>query len=163
MEQFTFKYTGKEAVEMAKDFFPSDWKKRLEEKKSMLIRLSKTHNIDLLKSYKKFILPLASIQENILFFAALSQMIQIQKMNSKEKSERILELENKREKAGEQVIALEKSQTTSYEDKKILRGYYATLQQEATAEINELLNSFEVVEPQLIIHQPGLFDTSVNG
>ena len=83
-------------------------------------------------------------------------------MTSKDKSTKVLELEAKRESAAEQIVALENCKITSYEDKKILRGYYTKLQQETTTEINELLKSFEVIEPQLIIHQPGLFDASVN-
>lgn len=162
MGTFKLQYTGTEAVDMIKNYYPQDWQQRIEAKKQALIKLAKRENISLEKAYRKFIIPVAGNQESIVFFAALSEMLKLQKMTSKDKSTKVLELEAKRESVAEQIVALENCKITSYEDKKILRGYYTKLQQETTTEINELLKSFEVVEPQLIIHQPGLFDASVN-
>lgn len=157
-------YTGSEAIEIIKTYYPQYWKQRLEAKKSALIKLSNQHKVSIEKAYRKFIMPRAGQEESIVFFAALSQLLNLQKMQPKEKTARILELEEKRERVKEQIIALENtSNIISYEDKKILRAHYTQLQQDATSEINELVNSFEVVEPQLIIHQPGLFDTQLNG
>lgn len=162
MGTIKLQYTGTEAVEIIKNYYPQDWQKRIEEKKKALLKLSNNHKITLEKAYRKFIIPVAGNQESILFFAALSELIKLEKMTSKTKSIKVLELEDKRSTVADQIFALENCKIISYEDKKILRGYYTKLQQETTTEINELVNSFEVVEPQLIIHQPGLFDTSIN-
>lgn len=163
MGAFKLKYTGTEAVDMIKNYYPNDWQQKIEAKKRALFLLSKRENISLEKAYRKFIIPVAGNQESIVFFAALSEMIKLQKMTSKDKSTKVIELEAKRENVAEQIIALENCKIISYEDKKILRGHYTKLQQETTTEINELLKSFEVIEPQLIIHQPGLFDAQLNG
>ena len=162
MGTFKLQYTGTEAVDMIKNYYPQDWQQRIEAKKQALIKLSKRENISLEKAYRKFIIPVAGNQESIVFFAALSEMIKLQKMTSKDKSTKVIELEVKRENVAEQIIALENCKIISYEDKKILRGHYTKLQQETTTEINELINSFDVIEPQLIIHQPGLFDAQPN-
>ncbi len=162
MAAFKLQYTGTEAVDMIKNYYPQDWQQRIEVKKRALILLSKRENISLEKAYRKYIIPVAGNQESIVFFAALSEMIKLQKMTSKDKSTKVIELEVKRENVAEQIIALENCKIISYEDKKILRGYYTKLQQETTTEINELINSFDVVEPKLIIHQPGLFDAQPN-
>lgn len=162
MGELIFKYTGTEAVDIIKTYYPQDWQKILEEKKKALLKLSNNHKITLEKAYRKFIIPVAGNQETIVFFAALSELLKLNKMQPKEKSTKVLELEENRENVANQIIALEKQNIISYEDKKMLRGYYTKLQHEFTTEINELLKSFEVVEPQLIIHQPGLFDTSIN-
>ena len=162
MGTFKLQYTGTEAVDMIKNYYPQDWQQRIEAKKQALIKLSKRENISLEKAYRKFIIPVAGNQESIVFFAALSEMIKLQKMTSKDKSTKVIELEVKRKNVAEQIIALENCKIISYEDKKILRGHYTKLQQETTTEINELLNSFDVIEPKLIIHQPGLFDAQPN-
>jgi hypothetical protein len=156
-------YTGSEAIDIIKTYYPQDWKKKLESKKTHLIKLSNIHKVSIEKAYRKFIMPRAGQEETIVFFAALSELIKLEKMPTKQKKDRVLELEVKRERVAEQIFALENpSNIISYEDKKILRAHYTQLQQDATAEINELVNSFEVVEPQLIIHQPGLFDAKFN-
>lgn len=157
-----FQYTGTEAVEMVKQTYPNDWLERLNKYKNALITLSRRHNLSVDEAYKKFIMKVSFESENILFFAALSQLMNVQKMSNSDKTLKIHELEDKREGVANQIIALENNKIEGYEDKKILRGYYTKLQQELTAEINELINSFQVVEPLLIIHQPGLFDQAIN-
>lgn len=161
--QIKLQYTGPEALEIIKNYYPIDYKQRIEIKKLVLIKLSNTHKVSVETAYRKFILPRAVSEESIVFFAALSELIKLNKMQPKEKCERVLELESKREQVKQQIIALESiSNTMSDEDKKILRAHYTKLQQESTAEINELIKSFEVIEPKLIIYQPGLFDRGIN-
>lgn len=162
MGSFKIKYTGSEAVEIIKNYYPNNWFEILETKKTHLVKLANRQKLSLEDAYRKFIIPYSQNQESIVFFAALSELIKLRKMPAKEKAQRILELENQRENVAGQIVSLEKLTNISHEDKKILRGYYNRLQQETTAEINQLINSFEVVEPQLIIHQPGLFDSAIN-
>jgi hypothetical protein len=163
MGKFRLQYTGTEAIEIIKSYYPNDWKNRIEVKKQALLRLSFLHKVSIEKAYRKFVMPLAGNQESIVFFAALSELIKFDKMQPKEKAAKILELEEKRENVRLQIIALENNTNSiSYEDKKMLRGHYTKLQQDTTAEINQLINSFDVVEPQLIIYQPGLFDPQIN-
>lgn len=163
MGTVTLQYSGSEAVDIIKNYYPEDWQQRLETKKQSLLKLSARHNISLEKAYRKFIIPVAHNQECIVFFAALSQLVKLNQMCPKDKSKKVLELELKRENVADQIVAMETSNITSHEDKKILRSYYTRLQQEITTEIDEHINSFEVIEPKLIIHQPGLFDAKFNG
>jgi hypothetical protein len=153
-------YTGQEALEMIKLYYPKDWDVKISNAKKAIIGLSKRHNITLQKAYRKFIIPVLGQGENILYFAALSDLVKIKSYSNEEKKVEILRLEAERIKVKNQSIALEKNEIMSYEDKKIIRGYYIQLQQTNTQKINELLNAFEVIEPKLIIHQPGLFDAS---
>lgn len=153
-------YTGQEALEMIKLYYPKDWNVKISSAKKAIIGLSTRHKISLEKAYKKFIMPVLGQGENILYFAALSDLLKIESYSNDQKKLEILRLESEKLKVKNQSIALEKNNIMSYEDKKIIRGYYIQLQQTNTDKINELLNSFEVVEPQLIIHQPGLFDAS---
>lgn len=159
----SFSYTGTEAVEIIKFYYPQDWQKRLEAKKQALNNLAYRHKISIEKAYRKFIIPVAENQESIMFFAALSQLINTRKMFPKEKTDEVLRLEDIRENIKNQMVALEQSTITSEQDKKILRAYYVKIQEENTVKITDLINSFEVIEPQLIIHQPGLFDISTKG
>lgn len=159
----SFSYTGTEAVEIIKFYYPQDWQKRLEAKKQALNNLASRHKISIEKAYRKFIIPVAENQESIMFFAALSLLINTRKMFPKEKTDEVLRLEDVRENIKIQMVALEQSTITSEQDKKILRAYYVKIQEENTVKITDLINSFEVIEPQLIIHQPGLFDISTKG
>lgn len=163
MGSLSLKYTGTEAVDIIKNYYPEDWQKRISNKKETLVKLAERHNISLEKAYRKFIIPLGEKEECIVFFAALFELMKIKSLVSKQKSEKVIEMEFKRKNVANQIVALENSNITSYEDKKILRAYYNRLQQEITTQINELINSFEVIDPQLIIHQPGLFDAKFNG
>lgn len=160
MGTMSFTYTGTEAVDIIKNYYPQDWQKRIETKKKKLNDLASRHNISIEKAYRKFIIPVAEHEENIMFFAALSELVKTRKMFPKEKTEEVLRLEEVRENIKTQMVALEQSSFTSAEDKKMLRAYYTKTQEENTMKINDLINSFDVIEPQLIIHQPGLFDIS---
>lgn len=158
MATLSFQYTGTEAVDIIKNYYPQDWQQRLEVKKQALLKLANRQKITIEKAYRKFIIPVAGNQESLVFFAALSELLKNDNMSLKQKSEKVLQLEEKRELVANQIVAMETSNITSHEDKKILRPYYTKLQHEITYEINELINSFEVAEPQLIIYQAGLFD-----
>ena len=163
MGTMQFSYTGTEAVEIIRNYYPYDWQHRIEVKKQALNALASRHKISIEKAYRKFIIPVAENQESIMFFAALSQLINTRKMFPKEKTDEVLRLEDIRENIKNQMVALEQSTITSDQDKKILRAYYVKIQEENTVKITDLINSFEVIEPQLIIHQPGLFDISTKG
>lgn len=52
-------YTGSEAIEIIKTYYPEDWKQKLETKKSALIKLSNTHKVSIEKAYRKIIMPRA--------------------------------------------------------------------------------------------------------
>lgn len=159
----SFSYTGTEAVDIIKNYYPQDWQKRLETKKKALNDLASRHNISIEKAYRKFIIPVVENQESIIFFAALSELVKTREMFPKEKKDEVLRLEEVRENITKQMVALEQSSFTGPEDKKMLRAYYSKVQEENTTKINDLINSFEVIEPNLIIPQPGLFDISAKG
>lgn len=151
------KYTGTEALEMIKSYYPNDWLVKINKCKHTLNTMANRHGITPQKVYQKFIGPVSHEAEMILYFAALSEIIKNESLSKLDRSKTILELEDKRNLVAEQIISLEKNQLISYEDKKIMRGYYVQLQQETSSKIDELLFAFPVVEPKLIIHQQGLF------
>ena len=153
-----FKYTGQEAIEIVKSYYPQCWIQKLETKKTTLLKLAERHNIAIEKAYEKFIMPVAQTEEKIVFFAALADLLKTKKMQPREKADEVLKLEEIRENVANQMVALEHSDFTNFNDKKMLRAYYSKIQNENTHKINELINSFEVVDAELIIHQPGLFD-----
>lgn len=156
------RYSADEAEQMIKEYFPNDWNKKIDNCKLHLKRLADTHRITLKKAYTKFIIPMAQETDAIVFFVALAQLQRIERMSKSEKADLINKLEEQRKTTADQIVALESSNTISYDEKKIIRSYYNKRQAEATSQINELLNSFEVVDAQLIIHQPGLFDNTKN-
>lgn len=155
--QTALKYTGTEAVEMIKSYYPNDWLEKINKSKASIQIMAKLHKMTPKKVYEKFISPVSQKADAILYFAALSEIIKNETISKNERSTTILELEEKRLLASNQIVALENNELISYEDKKIIRGYYVRLQQETTSKINELLFSFPVVEPKLIIYQEGLF------
>lgn len=152
------KYTGSEALEMIKEYYPKDWEFILENATNFISEKMKKYNLTPLKAYQKFIVVgNCSHVSKIAFFAATSILHEQSKMSNSEKSKKIIELDEKRHLIKEQIVALEADKITNYEDKKILRSYYSKLQQKTNKEYNELLNSFEVVEPTRIIFQTELF------
>lgn len=155
-------YTASEAEQMVKEYFPHEYLKRIQTCKMHLKALADRHNITLKRAYEKFIMPLAHETDAIFFFVALTQLNKINNLSNAEKSELAIKLQEEREQIANQIVALENSTITSYEDKKVIRSYYTKRQQELTSKIDELINSIEVVEPKLIIHQQGLFDTPTN-
>ena len=152
-----FKYTGSEAIEMIKNYYPNDWDNKLNRCQKTLQSMAQRHHITITEVYTKYIAPVALQSEGILFFAALSQLINPSEIANIERKKRILELEEQRNKVSEQLFSIENNTGISHEDKKTIRGYYVQLQQDTTRQITELLNAFTVVEPLLVIHQNGLF------
>ena len=151
------KYTASEALQMVKDYYPSDWLKKIETNKNHLKNISIRHNISYIKAYEKFIMPLAQEYEAILFFVALNELMEIEKLSTAEKGIKITELQDKNQQVATQLFNLENSNLISHEDKKIIRSFYINSQQETTFKIDELIKSIEVVEPKLVIYQQGLF------
>jgi len=157
MAKHLFTYKGNEAIEMVKMAFPNTWQNELKVRQQRIIDLSNRHKKSVVEVYKKFIMACSQPGESILYFAALTRIVEMNKLDPSEKAKKINELETKRENVKNQIIALELSEIISYEDKKTIRSYYNRLQQETTEEINQLINSFDVIEPELIIYQPNLF------
>ncbi len=152
------KYTGAEALEMIKEYYPKDWEFILENATNFIKDKMVKYKLSPLKAYQKFVIVGdCSHVSKIAYFAATSMLHEQNKMTNSEKAKKIIELDDKRHLIKEQIVALESDKTTNYEDKKILRSYYNKLQQKTNKEYNELLNSFEVVEPRRIIFQTELF------
>ncbi|UOX32395.1 hypothetical protein LXD69_10055 [Flavobacterium sediminilitoris] len=155
--KYSLKYSANEALEMVKEFYPNNWLQKIETNKQHLLNLSKRHKISCKKAYEKFIMPLAAEYEAILFFVALNKLLEIENSTNPEKLSKLEELQKTNQKVADQLFSLEKSETISHGDKKIIRSFYNNKQKELTSQINELINSFEVIEPELIIYQQGLF------
>jgi hypothetical protein len=162
MADFKLKYSGAEAVEMIKNYYPKNWYEILKSKKEALIKMSRIHKLPLTTVFRKFVIPGSSNQETIVFFAALYQLMETEKLTPANKKDEVLELEEKLKNIKNQLIALSTSKVISPSDKNILYGYYSKIQAETTCRISELLNSFPVIEPKLVIYQTGFFDTQSN-
>jgi hypothetical protein len=151
----SIRYTGKEALEITKSFYPNTWKEIIDSKIAVLERIMKVHNIGAIKAYKKFVIAGCSTSSNIEMFAALHTLL----LNTPSVAKRINDLEDKRQKTAEQLFALENNTIISYEERTKLRGYYVQLQQATTQEIKNLLHNIEVIEPELIVS--GLFGNTI--
>lgn len=151
----SIRYTGKEALEITKNFYPNTWKEIIDSKIAVLERIMKVHDIGAIKAYKKFVLAGCSTSSNIEMFAALHVYI----LQTPSIAKKINELENKRQKTADQLFALENNTIISYEERAKLRGYYVQLQQTTTSEIENLLHNIEVIEPELIVS--GLFGNTI--
>jgi hypothetical protein len=58
---------------------------------------------------------------------------------------------------GNQLAALENFEITSFEEKKTLREYYLSKQDELQKRINSLINDYPVIDSEIVIVRPDLF------
>lgn len=163
----SLKYTGQEALQAIKEYYPKDFLQMIEEAKLRLQRLAKLRKTDEKTAYKYIISCGGDKVEVLVLFAALYEIIEaknIQKLLQKRD-----ELELEKQNLSNQVYSLETSNAFNYEDKKILRSYYKNRGNETNSKledveqkINEYINSIKVVEPKLVIYQTDIFNRHDN-
>ena len=149
----TFTYKGSEAVEMIKTHFPKTWENEIEDGVLFIKSIMRMYNMSAYQAYEKYLKTCGSIEKGISTLAALHTMNEQVRIGRE-----IKELQQKQLNYGTQSTALETSQTTSYEDKKVLRGYYSTKQAELQQTIDELLFAYPIVGAKKIIIQTSIFD-----
>jgi hypothetical protein len=88
----SLKYSGSEALEMIKTYYPNDWLAKINKCKHTLYTMANRHGITPQKVYQKFIGPVSHEGEMILYFAALSEIIKNESLSKGDRSKTILEL-----------------------------------------------------------------------
>lgn len=156
------KYNGIEAFEMIKEYYPETWENIIENAQEFIQTKMIRYNQSPVQVYKRFVIGPGNTSHlsKIALFAATHILHEKNKLSNAEKAKKILELDDKRHLIKQQIIALESDITTNYEDKKILRSYYNKLREKTNKEYNELINSFEVIQPTRIVIQAEIFGSN---
>ncbi|RZJ71103.1 hypothetical protein [Flavobacterium sp.] len=146
--------TGSEAIEIMKTQFPTDWQTRVSNSIVKIKTAMRLYKLSALESYAKYVRQTEDRQNSIASLAAVQIMnynfITLKKIRSIETQERLI-MAN--------LEALEKSNAYDYEDKRLLRNHYTSKQNECRSEVQQLLESIEVIGADSILYQPGIFDT----
>ncbi|HSD07926.1 hypothetical protein [Flavobacterium sp.] len=153
MNLSTFTYSGPEAVEMIKTTFPKTWQFEIAQGQLFIKSLMKVYQLSALESFNKYLKTNGSPANAICTLASLHLMLE-QTKNSVE----IQKLEKEQLMYGNQRISLEESKNISFEDKKTLRAYYSSKQNELQKRIDKLILEFPVIGSETIIVQTGFFD-----
>lgn len=152
---------GREAIELMKQTYPKSWEEKIQEKAAMLKRMQKTWKHDKIEdTYTKYMNYVGSAASSIEMLAAL-QTIKDNEQPVKSIHDQIKEVIANQDKVLLQQEALESSNTNEF-DKRTLRQFYNTKQAEYAAQLTELTNAIEVVEPCVLIIQGDLFKSAEN-
>jgi hypothetical protein len=148
-----FTYTGSEALDMLKTTFPKTWEQEITDGQLFIRSLMRMYLLSAVEAYQKFINQTGSVEKSISTLAALYVM------NCQDKiSKEIKECQENQLAYGNQLTALENSKTTSLEDKKTLRAYYLSKQDELQQHIQKLLFDYPIIGAQRVIVQANLFE-----
>jgi hypothetical protein len=154
------KISGTEAIDLMKQTYPKSWQDKIQEKAAMLLRFKKQWNQDSLeKTYLKYMNYVGETASSIEMLAAL-QTLKNEQEPIKSIHDQIKEIIAMQDQILMQQEALEKGERINEFDKKTLRGYYKTKQDELSKRLKELTISIEVVEPCVLIIQGNLFNQS---
>lgn len=153
MKLSNFTYSGPEAVEMIKNTYPKTWETEIADGQMFIKSLMKMHKLSAIDAFNKYLKAFGCPANGIATLAALHLMLE----ESKNSSE-IKKIQSEQLKYGEQLIALEESKHISDTDKKTLRSYYLTKQDELQRSINKLILEFPVFGSQTITIKTDLFD-----
>lgn len=147
-----FTYTGSEALDMLKTTFPKTWEKEVSDGQIFIRSLMKMYQLTALEAYQKFLNQTGSVEKSISTLASLFVM------NCQEKiGNDIAECKKNQLSYGNQLIALESSKNTSFEDKKTLRSYYISKQNELQQRIENIIFDYPVIGAKRVIVQSNLF------
>lgn len=148
-----FKYTGSEALDMLKTTFPKSWEQEITDGQIFIRSLMRMYQLTAIEAYQKFLNQTGSVEKSISTLAALYVM-DCQSKISKE----ITEIQENQLSYGNQLIALESSKNTSPEDKKTLRQYYLSKQNELQQRIENIIFDYPVIGAKRVIVQANLFN-----
>lgn len=135
MKTLSLGFTGTEALEMIKDYYPYTWEKRIVE--TIL-------GIRLIAEGQKIPMQLAFTQivSKTKDMAMIIELIAAQYfMKLDEKLKQVEDLKAKQLQIGNQLIALESNEYISIDDKKTLRSYYLNLQNEYQIQISKIIDT----------------------
>ena len=150
-------YTSSEAFQMAKEVFPNTWKMEIDKYKEILLRLKRTYRKDLVQAYQHYINVGARAESSIMMLAALYWILQEEKNYQLDTAQQINDLQDEQMKYVLQAEANESAKNITDFDRRTLRGLYKKKQNELQTRIEELLATFEVVNPVVLTIQTSLF------
>ncbi|MRX40605.1 hypothetical protein GJU43_15060 [Flavobacterium sp. LC2016-23] len=149
----TFTYTGPEALEMIKNTFPKTWEKEIEEGDTFIKALMNMYHLSAEMAFEKYLRLNGSPAKGIATLAALHLLLETSKTSGE-----IKKIQKDQLEYGNQLAALENATHISYDDKKTLRSFYLTKQDELQKRINVLILKLPVRGTETITVQTGLFD-----
>ncbi|MFV8336466.1 hypothetical protein ACNQF7_10325 [Flavobacterium sp. RSP29] len=145
-------YTGSEALEILKTTFPKSWEQEITDGQIFIRSLMRMYQLTDVEAYQKFLNQTGSVEKSISTLAALYVM------NCQSKiSKQISEIQENQLAYGNQLISLESSKNTSIEDKKTLRSYYISKQNELQQRIENIIFDYPVIGAKRVIVQTNLF------
>ena len=157
MNNSHLEYTGPEAVEISQEIFGAKYDSTIAEAKETLLRISRIYKKDLKSAYLKYKNFGCSKGNAIIYFAALHLLLEEENATRNSLSKQITNLQLEQDKYINNLEAVEKTKEDE-STKRTLRSHFARKRDELQTKINELINSFEVVDEVKLIIQTGLFD-----
>lgn len=152
------KITGTEAIDLMKQTYPNSWQDKIKEKAAMLLRFKKAWKQETIEqTFIKYMNYAAEAASSIEMLAAV-QTIKNEQEPVKSIHDQIKEIIAMQDQILFQQEALEKGEKINEFDKRTLRGYYKTKQDELAAQLTELTNAIEVVDEVELIIQGNLFN-----
>lgn len=151
-------YTGEESLQLVKEHFPNNWKVEVAAKQKILLQISKTYNISPKAAAEKFIDAGCSKVSGILMCAAYYKVITSKEYKSTLTLQAIRKLEEDQNQVSTQITSLDNQQNGSFKDTGDIRTFLVNKQTQLQNQINEHINSFEVVSPEIIVTNHELFD-----
>lgn len=149
----SFTYKGSEALEMLKTHFPTTWEQEVKEGQKFIKALMHMYQLTPLQAFQKFINQCGSHEKGISTFASLHVMMTQNKIGKE-----IQQIQEEQLAYGNQLTALEKATNISHEDKRTLRAFYLSKQDELQKRVDLLTLDYPVIGSEKVIVQPKLFD-----
>lgn len=152
------KITGTEAIDLMQQAYPNSWQDKIKEKAAMLLRFKKAWKQETIEqTFIKYMNYVGEAASSIEMLAAV-QTIKNEQEPVKPIHDKIKEIIAMQDQILFQQEALEKGEKINEFDKKTLRGYYKTKQDELAAQLRELTNAIEVIDEVEIVVQGNLFN-----
>jgi len=150
-------YKGQEALDMIKEYYPHNWKVLIAEKKQVLVKIMNAYKSTPENALRIYIEAGCTSEASLLMFSALHQLLTEKEYKKTATAAYINQMRNDSEQVQKQLLAL--GDSTRIETQQIRTIYTEKLAQ-LNSQINEHINSFEVVSPTFVIDQLGLFDNT---
>jgi hypothetical protein len=135
MKALTFGFTGTEALEMIKNYYPNTWEKKIVETIIGIRVISEGQKIPIQVAFSQIVSKTTDMAVIIELIAA-QYFLQLDK-----KLKQVEDLKAKQLQIGNQLIALESNGYISIDDKKTLRSYYLNLQNEYQIQISKIIDT----------------------
>ncbi|WP_289659461.1 hypothetical protein [Flavobacterium panacagri] len=153
MSLSNFTYTGVEALEMIKTTFPKTWQSEILEGMKFIKSLMRLYSLSATEAFNKYLKTNGSPANGIATLASLHYLLEQCKT-----SPEIKKLQNDQQDYGKQLIALEEAKYISFTDKKTLRSFYLSKQNELQERINLLILQLPDIGTETITVKTTLFD-----